>query len=114
MTVSFSLCLIITFQNSWLNYLLLNGDFGIDFANFDNVLGAAFPIVPNIIHFIKIGNKSDLTFEELVCIKAAWLAQKPERILIHCDYCDYLKARLVFLFFNGVTTNIFNSQPVQL
>ncbi|XP_022705928.1 uncharacterized protein LOC111270137 isoform X2 [Varroa jacobsoni] len=79
-------------QNSWLNYLLLNGDFGIDFDNFDNVLGAAFPIVPNIIHFIKIGNKSDLTFEELVCIKAAWLAQKPERILIHCDYCDYLKS----------------------
>ncbi|CAN7983584.1 unnamed protein product [Ixodes hexagonus] len=44
-------------------------------------------VVPNIVHFVKFGN-SPLSFIEAVCIRAAWLHQRPEATMIHCDQCN--------------------------
>ncbi|XP_037509112.1 uncharacterized protein LOC119385802 [Rhipicephalus sanguineus] len=43
--------------------------------------------VPNIVHFIRLGNAS-LSFIEVVSIRAAWLQQKPDFLMIHCDNCS--------------------------
>lgn len=44
-------------------------------------------LVPNIVHFVKLGNDS-LSFVEVVCMRAAWLQQKPDVFMIHCDNCS--------------------------
>ncbi|CAN8030713.1 unnamed protein product [Ixodes persulcatus] len=44
-------------------------------------------IVPNIVHFIRLGNAS-LQFVEVVCLRAAWLQQRPDHLIIHCDECN--------------------------
>ncbi|XP_077512577.1 uncharacterized protein LOC144123655 [Amblyomma americanum] len=44
-------------------------------------------IVPNIVHFVRLGN-DPLSFVEVVCMRAAWLQQKPDIIMIHCDKCS--------------------------
>ncbi|CAN7983588.1 unnamed protein product [Ixodes hexagonus] len=44
-------------------------------------------IVPNIVHFIRLGN-APLQFVEVVCIRAAWLQQRPDHLMIHCDPCN--------------------------
>lgn len=43
--------------------------------------------VPNIVHFVRLGNLS-LSFIEVVCIRAAWLQQNPDILMIHCDNCS--------------------------
>ncbi|KAH6942911.1 hypothetical protein HPB50_011626 [Hyalomma asiaticum] len=47
--------------------------------------GDAF--VPNIVHFVRLGDRP-LTFIEVVTIRAAWLQQKPDSLMIHCDNCS--------------------------
>ncbi|CAN8005904.1 unnamed protein product [Ixodes hexagonus] len=44
-------------------------------------------VVPNIVHFIRLGD-APLLFVEAVCIRAAWLQQRPEALMIHCDICN--------------------------
>ncbi|XP_077516390.1 uncharacterized protein LOC144126220 [Amblyomma americanum] len=44
-------------------------------------------VVPNIVHFVKLGN-APLSFVEVVCVRAAWLQQNPEVLMIHCDDCS--------------------------
>ncbi|XP_003744602.1 uncharacterized protein LOC100903370 [Galendromus occidentalis] len=61
-----------------------------DFSAFDNRVGAPFPIVPNTVHFIKSGNNS-FSFTDLICVRAAWLNQRPDSIQVHCDRCEHLK-----------------------
>ncbi|KAG0434965.1 hypothetical protein HPB47_018759, partial [Ixodes persulcatus] len=41
-------------------------------------------IVPNIVRFFRIGDRH-LSFVEVACIRAAWLQQQPEVLMIHCD-----------------------------
>ena len=55
-----------------------------DFDGFDNETGALSYIVPNLIHFIRL-NKTGLSFTDLIVIRAAHLAQKPDSIYIHTD-----------------------------
>ncbi|XP_075537218.1 uncharacterized protein LOC142572171 [Dermacentor variabilis] len=43
--------------------------------------------VPNIVHFIRLGNAS-LSFIEVVSIRAAWLQQNPDFLMIHCNNCS--------------------------
>lgn len=43
--------------------------------------------VPNFIHFIRLGNRP-LSFVEVVCIRAAWIQQRPDILMIHCDNCN--------------------------
>ncbi|CAN8002968.1 unnamed protein product [Ixodes hexagonus] len=44
-------------------------------------------IVPNIVHFIRLGYEP-LFFVEAICIRAAWLQQRPDALMIHCDKCN--------------------------
>ncbi|KAH9370178.1 hypothetical protein HPB48_013100 [Haemaphysalis longicornis] len=46
--------------------------------------------VPNFVHFIRLGNKP-LSFVEVVCIRAAWIQQRPDILMIHCDNCSATK-----------------------
>lgn len=46
--------------------------------------------VPNFVHFVRLGNKS-LSFVEVVCIRAAWIQQSPDILMIHCDNCSATK-----------------------
>jgi hypothetical protein len=55
-----------------------------NFDGFDNESGLLYNIVPNIIHFIRF-NKTEFTFIDIVVIRAAHLAQKPDAIYIHTD-----------------------------
>ncbi|KAH9370176.1 uncharacterized protein LOC144170137 [Haemaphysalis longicornis] len=43
--------------------------------------------VPNFVHFVRLGNKP-LSFIEVVCIRAAWIQQRPDMLMIHCDNCS--------------------------
>ena len=51
---------------------------------FDNETGADRLIVPKIIHYIRF-NKTEIPFHEYICLRAAYLHQKPETIYIHTD-----------------------------
>lgn len=73
-------CLSASIRNWWA------GDI-VDFDNADNVTGFDWPIVPNVVHFVRLGNAS-LTFTEAVCIRAAWIQQRPSSLVVHCDRCD--------------------------
>lgn len=68
------------------NYQQPPGDV-IDFANSNNETGFSYFIVPNIVHFIRLGEKP-LSFVEVVCLRAAWIQQRPEHLMIHCDQCE--------------------------
>lgn len=48
--------------------------------------------VPNFVHFIRLGNKS-ISFIEVVCIRAAWIRQSPDILMIHCDNYSATKKR---------------------
>ena len=67
---------------------LLSDDF-IDFEGFDNNRDKfCTPIIPNFIHLIYL-NKNEMKFYEIVNIYSIFLRQKPDRIYIHCDLCDF-------------------------
>ncbi|KAL1481684.1 hypothetical protein MTO96_034287 [Rhipicephalus appendiculatus] len=59
----------------------------VDFEGADNVTGFDRPIVPNIVHFVRLGNAS-LSLVEAVCIRAAWIQQRPTSLVVHCDRCE--------------------------
>ncbi|CAN7944849.1 unnamed protein product, partial [Ixodes hexagonus] len=60
-----------------------------DFTNADNETGFSTFIVPNIVHFIRLG-RVPLSLAEVVCMRAAWIQQRPERLMIHCDECEWI------------------------
>jgi mannosyltransferase OCH1-like enzyme len=55
-----------------------------NFDGFDNETGVFSYIVPNIIHFIRL-NKTNFSFTDIIAIRAAHVAQKPDAIYIHTD-----------------------------
>ncbi|XP_013774993.1 uncharacterized protein LOC106459864 [Limulus polyphemus] len=63
----------------------------VDFSGADNVTGFNNYIVPNVVHFVKLENH-ELEFVDMISIKAAFLHQHPEKILIHCD-CQTLSGK---------------------
>lgn len=62
----------------------------VDFTYADNATGFQFNVVPNIVHFVKLGDEP-LGFVEVVCMRAAALQQRPEALMIHCDNCESVK-----------------------
>ena len=62
----------------------------LDFEGFDN--NSTKPgrplIVPNIVHFIFL-NTTRVKFHEMICIFAAYLNQRPDTIMIHCEDCNF-------------------------
>lgn len=55
-----------------------------DFEGFNNSVGADRLIVPNIIHYIRF-NKKSFTFVEYICLRSAYIHQRPDYIFIHTD-----------------------------
>lgn len=58
-----------------------------DFNGFDNETGRSYDgrlIVPNLIHYIRF-NKTTFTFVDYVCLRSAYIQQKPERIYLHTN-----------------------------
>lgn len=54
---------------------------------YNNETGAGHFIVPNIIHFIRF-NKSEYSFVDYVCLKAAFRNHRPDNFYIHTDVGD--------------------------
>ncbi|XP_026279111.1 uncharacterized protein LOC113206998 isoform X1 [Frankliniella occidentalis] len=65
-----------------------------DFEGFDNETGvfsssgAATMIVPNIVHFLRIG-QPEFSFMDYVCVLAAWERQDPDWLMFHTDLFDF-------------------------
>lgn len=55
-----------------------------NFEGFDNVSGVDHFIVPNIVHFIRF-NKTEYSFVDYICLKAAFRNQRPDYLYIHTD-----------------------------
>jgi len=55
-----------------------------NFNGFNNETGVSSYLVPNIIHLIRF-NKSEFSFVDIVVIRAAHIAQKPDAIYIHTN-----------------------------
>lgn len=62
----------------------------VDFAYADNTTGFEFDIVPNIVHFVKLGD-DPLSLVDAVSVRAASLQQRPDVLMIHCDNCQAVK-----------------------
>jgi len=59
----------------------------LDFNGFDNETGRSFDgrlIVPNLIHYIRF-NKTTFTFVDYVCLRSAYIQQRPDRIYLHTN-----------------------------
>ena len=54
------------------------------FQGYDNETGADHFIVPNIIHFVRF-NKTEYSFVDYLCLKAAFRNHRPEYFYIHTD-----------------------------
>ncbi|KAL1467127.1 hypothetical protein MTO96_026285 [Rhipicephalus appendiculatus] len=67
---------------------LLAGDM-VNFRYADNVNGYSSPVVPDVVHFLFLGNRP-LTLVDAICIRAAWLQKRPSRIILHCQNCTAL------------------------
>jgi hypothetical protein len=55
-----------------------------DFDGFNNETGASSYIVPNIIHYIRF-NMTEYSFVDYLCLRAAFLRQRPDFVYIHTD-----------------------------
>jgi len=72
-------------------FLLVNNSETYDlefFTDSNNVSGYPRPIVPNIIHFLRM-HQPYFDFNEMISLKSAYLNHQPDRILIHCDNCSF-------------------------
>ncbi|XP_076316303.1 uncharacterized protein LOC143228818 [Tachypleus tridentatus] len=63
----------------------------VDFAGADNETGFSTFIIPNVVHFVRLENHQ-MNFVDVVTLKAAFLHQSPEKIVIHCD-CHTLRGK---------------------
>ncbi|XP_067123869.1 uncharacterized protein [Centruroides vittatus] len=66
-----------TFRNFWA------GDI-VDFSNSNNVTGYPYPIVPDVVHYVRFRNPK-LNFVDMINIKSVYINHKPSEIVIHCD-----------------------------
>lgn len=56
----------------------------VDFTNFNNITGYYYPIIPDIVHYVRFQN-SELNFIDMVNIKSVYINHRPSQIIIHCD-----------------------------
>lgn len=56
--------------------------------SFNNVTGADHLIIPNLIHYVRF-NKTEYSFVEYVCLRAAFRNQRPDFIYIHTDVSEF-------------------------
>ena len=62
------------------------------FENFNNETGTDRFIVPNIVHFVQF-NRSSFKFFEYICLRSAYLQQRPDYIFIHTDIKSGFKGK---------------------
>jgi len=56
-----------------------------NFSNFDNISGLpGREVIPNYVHYIRL-QQPELRFFEAVCMKSAFMVQRPEKVFIHSD-----------------------------
>lgn len=72
--------------------LIESGAFNINGLRFDNITGAEHYVVPNIVHYVRFKRKS-FTFVEYICLRSAYLRQKPDYIFIHTDVTSGFKGK---------------------
>ncbi|CAF0761589.1 unnamed protein product [Didymodactylos carnosus] len=60
----------------------------VNFTGFDNVSGVNYYLVPNVIHIIRF-NKKTFDFVDVVCLRAAYRAQKPDKFVIHTNEKEF-------------------------
>ena len=63
-------------------------DYGSEFDSFNNETGADHFIVPNIVHYVRFHKKS-WTFVEYICMRSAYIVQRPDYIFIHSDVDEF-------------------------
>jgi len=56
----------------------------VNFTNFDNQKGSNKLLIPNYIHYIRL-EQPEIRFFEAVCMKSAFIIQRPDKIFIHTD-----------------------------
>ena len=59
-----------------------------EFVGFNNETGADHFIVPNIVHYVRFYKKS-WTFVEYICMRSAYINQRPDYIFIHTDVDEF-------------------------
>lgn len=64
----------------------------IHFENFDNETGANHLIVPNIVHYVRL-NKRSWSFVEYICLRSAYVNQRPDFIFIHTNVLEGFKGK---------------------
>ncbi|XP_032799730.2 uncharacterized protein LOC116936631 [Daphnia magna] len=73
-------------------FFSVNQRYFLDFERFDNETGANKFIVPNIIHYIRL-NKKSWSFVEYICLRSAYVNQRPDFIFIHTNIFDGFKGK---------------------
>lgn len=60
-----------------------------NFENIDSVNGLNDSyLVPNLIHYVNL-NQQEISFAQFLSILSSWKVQKPNRIYLHCNLCEY-------------------------
>jgi hypothetical protein len=72
--------------------LLYQNENSIDFERIDNETGAPNFIVPNIVHYIRL-HKRSWTFVEYICLRSAYVNQRPDFIFIHSNVLNGFKGK---------------------
>ncbi|XP_064482755.1 uncharacterized protein LOC135395522 [Ornithodoros turicata] len=73
----------------------------VDFTFSDNITGFGYAVVPNLVHFVHLGSSS-LSFVEAICIRAAWIQQRPDKLWIHCDMCHTIREGTYWPFVQSI------------
>jgi hypothetical protein len=60
----------------------------LNFENFNNNSGVDYYLVPNIFHYVNL-NQSEIRFGQFLSILSVWVNHKPDRIILHCNHCNY-------------------------
>lgn len=69
-------------------YLNLSSNTRLNFSDSNNITGYSYFIVPNMVHLIRFESPR-LTFVDMVNIKSIHINHKPEKLIIHCDDCNF-------------------------
>jgi hypothetical protein len=87
LTFALSAVFLFSFSDIEQNFVDVDNGSEMDFYGFNNETGASSFIVPNIIHYIRF-NMTEYSFVDYLCLRAAFLRQRPDYVYIHTDVPD--------------------------
>jgi hypothetical protein len=85
------------------------------FDGFDNETGQTFDgrwIVPNIIHYIRF-NQTNFSFIDYVCLRSAYLAQKPDHIYLHTNVKEKHFTGIYWQWIQKTESDLYNRIVIQ-